>query len=67
MSLQNINDKNYKVSIILSTYNEAPVIENTINQIFDNLQNVEIVLVDDNSPDGTFETKQKRQNTEKQS
>lgn len=62
MSLQNINDKNYKVSIILSTYNEAPVIENTINQIFDNLQNVEIVLVDDNSPDGTFEIVKKLNN-----
>ena len=43
-----------KISIILSTYNEAPVIESTINQIFKNLDNVEIILVDDNSPDGTF-------------
>ena len=42
-----------KVSIILSTYNEASVIEDTINQIFKNLNDVEIILVDDNSPDGT--------------
>jgi dolichol-phosphate mannosyltransferase len=44
-----------KISIILSTYNEATVIEDTINQILKNISNVEIILVDDNSPDGTFE------------
>lgn len=44
-----------KISIILSTYNEAKVIENTINAIFSNLKNVEIIVVDDNSPDGTYE------------
>jgi dolichol-phosphate mannosyltransferase len=46
---------NKEVSIILSTYNEATVIEDTINEIFNNLDNVEIILVDDNSTDGTFE------------
>jgi len=51
-----------KISIILSTYNEANVIEDTINLIFKNLNNVEIVLVDDNSPDGTFEIVQKINN-----
>ncbi len=51
-----------KVSIILSTYNEAPVIENTINEIFKNIDNVEIVLVDDNSSDGTFEKVKKINN-----
>jgi len=51
-----------KVSIILSTYNEASVIEETINKIFKHLNNVEIVLVDDNSPDGTFEIVKKIQN-----
>ena len=44
-----------KISIILSTYNEASVIEDTINQILKNISNVEIILVDDNSPDGTFD------------
>ena len=44
-----------EVSIILSTYNEAPVIEDTINQIFKNLNSVEVILVDDNSTDGTYE------------
>ena len=51
-----------KVSIILSTYNEASVIEDTINKIFKYLNNVEIILVDDNSPDGTFEKVKKIQN-----
>ncbi len=44
-----------KISIILSTYNEASIIETTINKIFSTLDNVEIVLVDDNSTDGTLE------------
>ncbi len=44
-----------KISIILSTYNEAPVIVQTINEILNNLKNVEIILVDDNSSDGTYE------------
>jgi len=44
-----------KVSIILSTYNEASIINETINEIFLTIENVEIVLVDDNSTDGTLE------------
>ena len=51
-----------EISIILSTYNEATVIEDTINQIFKNLDNVEIILVDDNSTDGTFEKVTKMNN-----
>ena len=51
-----------KVSIILSTYNEALVIEDTINKIFKYLNNVEIILVDDSSPDGTFEKAKKINN-----
>ncbi len=46
---------NKKVSLILSTYNEATVIEDTINKILENLESVEIILVDDNSTDGTFD------------
>jgi len=52
-----------KVSIILSTYNEALVIEDTINQIFSSLDDVEIILVDDNSSDGTFEIVKKINNS----
>jgi dolichol-phosphate mannosyltransferase len=51
-----------EISIILSTYNEATVIEDTINQIFKSLDNVEIILVDDNSTDGTFEKVTKMNN-----
>jgi dolichol-phosphate mannosyltransferase len=53
---------NYKTSIILSTFNEALVIEDTINKIFQNLDNVEIILVDDDSPDGTYEIVKKINN-----
>ena len=44
-----------KISIILSTYNEAPIIKESINKIFATLENVEVVVVDDNSNDGTLE------------
>ncbi len=44
-----------KISIILSTYNEAPFIVQTINEILNNIKNVEIILVDDSSSDGTLE------------
>jgi dolichol-phosphate mannosyltransferase len=46
---------NKDVTIILSTYNEKLSIENTINELIKHINNVEIVVVDDNSPDGTFE------------
>ena len=51
-----------KISIILSTYNEAPFVEQTINEILNNIKNVEIVLVDDNSTDGTLEKVKKINN-----
>jgi dolichol-phosphate mannosyltransferase len=43
------------VSIILSTYNEATEIEFTISEIIRTIPGVEIIVVDDNSPDGTYE------------
>ena len=51
-----------KISIILSTYNEALVIEQTIDEIFKYVKNVEIILVDDNSSDDTFEKVKKIKN-----
>ena len=51
-----------KISIILSTYNEAQVIEQTISKIFKHVKNVEIILVDDSSSDGTFEKVKKINN-----
>ena len=44
-----------RISIILSTYNEASVIKKSINEIFSTINNVEIVVVDDDSNDGTLE------------
>ena len=43
-----------KISIILSTYNEAAIIKESINKIFNTIKNVEVVVVDDNSTDGTL-------------
>ena len=40
---------------MLSTYNEAPFVVQTINEILSNIKNVEIILVDDSSSDGTLE------------
>lgn len=44
-----------KISIILSTYNEVSIIKKTIDKIFSTINNVEVILVDDNSNDGTLE------------
>ena len=43
------------ITIILSSYNEKASIETTINELIKHINNVEIVVVDDNSPDGTHE------------
>jgi len=44
-----------KTSIILCTYNEANYIEDAIAKLEKNIQNLEIVIVDDSSTDGTVE------------
>ena len=46
---------NKNITIILSTYNEKLSIEHTINELIKYIKDVEIVVVDDNSPDGTLE------------
>ena len=48
-----------KVSIILSTFNEKLSIEFTISELIKYLPGVEIIVVDDNSPDGTLEVLKK--------
>ena len=47
------------VSIILTTYNEKLSIEFTISELIKYLPGVEIIVVDDNSPDGTLEVLKK--------
>ena len=44
-----------KTSIILCTYNEANHIKNTITELEKNIPNLEIIVVDDSSTDGTIE------------
>ncbi|MFH1233301.1 MAG: polyprenol monophosphomannose synthase [Patescibacteria group bacterium] len=49
-----MNIFNPNIFIVIPTYNEKENIENLINQIFGlNIYNLNILIVDDNSPDGT--------------
>lgn len=44
-----------KISIILCTYNEVNYIKNTILELEKNIPNLELLIIDDNSTDGTLE------------
>ena len=44
-----------KTSIILCTYNEAKYIKKIIEELEKNISNLELVIIDDNSSDGTIE------------
>ena len=44
-----------KILIIIPTYNEAENIEDLISQIFDTVKDVSVLIIDDNSPDGTYQ------------
>jgi dolichol-phosphate mannosyltransferase len=46
---------NIKTSIILCTYNEADHVENTIRELEKHISNLELVIVDDFSTDGTID------------
>lgn len=46
---------NLKSVVLIPTYNEKENIEKLINEIFKNLPDTEIVVIDDNSPDNTGE------------
>ena len=52
-----------KISIVLCTYNEANYIESTIRLVSKTIDNVEIVIIDDNSNDGTLEKLDKLKST----
>ena len=51
----------FEVSVIIPTFNESQNILRVINEIENALKNCdyEIIVVDDNSPDGTAETVKK--------
>ena len=55
----------FKTSIILCTYNEAKYLENTISKLEKNIPNLEIIIVDDNSTDGTVEIIKRLNNNNK--
>ncbi len=46
-------DNHMKAIVIIPTYNEAENIEKLINKIFSIIPDINILIVDDNSPDGT--------------
>ena len=54
--MSQLNSSGKKVSVVLPTYNEKENIVVLIEKIFKHLdQNTEILVVDDNSPDGTWQ------------
>lgn len=53
------------ISVVIPTYNEKENIKKLVPRIFNTLDNVEVIIVDDNSPDGTrdiVKTLQKKYN-----
>ena len=54
-----------KTSIILCTYDEAKYIENTIFELEKKISNLELVIVDDGSQDGTVDIIKRLNNTNK--
>ena len=54
-----------KTSIILCTYDEAKYIENTISELEKKISNLELVIVDDGSQDGTVDIIKRLNNTNK--
>src|SRR3989344_473364 len=47
------------ISIVIPTYNESENIKKLIPSLFSNYKDLEIIIVDDNSPDGTSESARK--------
>ena len=49
----NLDATNKKILIFTATYNEADNISEFINSIFNNNNNIDLLIIDDNSPDNT--------------
>lgn len=49
-----MTERNFKIILVIPTYNEAENIKNLISDIFLQNSKFEILIVDDNSPDGTW-------------
>jgi len=58
------NIENLKISVVLPTYNESENVQEVTNRISQTLGNnlYEIIIVDDNSPDGTWKLVQEMNN-----
>ncbi len=54
-----------KILIIIPTYNEAHNIENLIKEVFTHVRESHVLVVDDNSPDGTSEIVKNLKNMDK--
>lgn len=52
-----------KIWIVIPTYNEAGSVLTTIDRVHDTVPDAQVLIVDDNSPDGTGTTIQKGQTT----
>ena len=68
MTEQNPPHQNPQISIVLPTYNEADNIERLIDRTLQALSNypdgVEVLVVDDDSPDGTWQRVAEKAQTE---
>lgn len=42
-----------KAVVLMPTYNEAETLEKTVRDLLSNVPNVDVLIIDDNSPDGT--------------
>jgi dolichol-phosphate mannosyltransferase len=52
-SVPKIDDSLERTLVVVPTYNESANISELVRQIFASLENVSVLVVDDNSPDGT--------------